>query len=84
MNEITNADLYGVLLDIKEDIGGLKSSTSTQLETIRNHSERISTLEDGAAKARGAAKVWALVGSGVGALVGGLGAAAATWLPGKH
>lgn len=83
MNDVTNADLYGVLLGIKEDIGGLKKSAEMQLEGLKNHGTRISSLEEGAAKQKGAAKVWTLVGSAVGAALGGLGAIVIpTWL--KH
>lgn len=61
MNKVTNADLYGVLLEIKEDIGGLKSSSTLQLTALENHGARIGALEQAGAKQRGAAKVWGLI-----------------------
>lgn len=71
MNEPTNADLYGVLLGIKEDIGSLKSTTTLQLEGLKNHAGRLVTLEDGMARQKGATRVWALVATTIGAIVGG-------------
>ena len=61
MNEPTNADLYGVLLTIKEDIGGLKTSSGLQLKALENHSNRITVLEDTAAKQKGAIKAWGTI-----------------------
>jgi arginine/lysine/ornithine decarboxylase len=84
VNEPTNADLYNVLLDIKEDIGGLKTSASLQLEGLKNHSGRIIALEDGAARQKGAAKVWTLVGSATGAIAGAVAAVFAAWVQAKH
>lgn len=80
MSEVTNADIYGVLLDIKEDIGGLKSSASLHLKAIENHGERLGKLEKVAANQRGAAKVWTLVGSAVGSAAG----AVLGWFFGVH
>lgn len=79
MTDPTNADLYGVLLGIKEDLGGLKTSSGLQLQALQNHNGRIGVLEAGAARQKGAAKVWTLVGSGLGAAVGGAGAILAAW-----
>lgn len=74
-SKVTNADLYGVLLEIKEDIGGLKTSASMQLEGLKNHAGRLVNLEDSVSKQKGASKVWAMVSSGIGAVAGGLVAA---------
>ncbi len=61
MSEVTNAEIYGVLLDLKEDVGGLKKSCDLQLEAIKSHSIRLTALEGAAERQRGAAKVWGLV-----------------------
>jgi len=78
MSDISNSQIYGVLLEIKSDIGGLQESSKLQLAAITNHSGRINTIETTLAKQAGAAKVWTLVatalGSVVGAVAGSLGA----------
>lgn len=79
-SEVTNADLYQALGGIRESIGGLKASVDLSLKGLENHSGRISALEKGAASQKGAAKVWTLVGSGIGAAVGGAAAIFAAWL----
>lgn len=71
-NEVTNGDLYSVLLGIKEDIGGLKTSADLHFEALKNHSERIGVLENSVAKQKGAVKVWGLVATGAATAVGGL------------
>jgi hypothetical protein len=80
VSEVTNTDIYSVLLDIKEDIGGLKASSDLQLKGLTAHGERIATLEESSAKQKGAAKVWGLVGTAV----GGLAAAVAGAVFSKH
>ena len=82
MTDPTNADLYSVLLDIKGDIGGLKATSKLQLEGLKSHGARLKVLEDGAARQKGAAKVWALVGSALGAAIGGTAAILTAWM--KH
>lgn len=79
-NDVSNADIYGVLLGIKEDIGGLKATSELQLKGLQNHGTRLGVLEDGAAKQKGAAKVWTLVGTAVGSAVGACAAIFAAWL----
>lgn len=70
MTNVTNGDLYGVLLEIKEDIGSLKSSSTLQLEGLRNHNGRLNLLEGMAQRQRGAVKVWGLLATGAAAIVG--------------
>lgn len=70
MNEITNADLYGVLMDIREDIGALKATTGSQLKEVAEHAERIGALELSAAKQRGAIGVWGVIATGAAAISG--------------
>lgn len=72
MNEVTNADLYGVLLDIKEDIGGLKASTDLHLRALENHSTRIGSLEGAENRQKGAVKVWGLIATGAATIVAAL------------
>lgn len=82
-NEVTNADLLGILVTIKGDVGGLQASTDLQLRALTLHNTRIALLEESSAKNKGAAKVWALVGSGIGAALGGAVAIITAWI-GKH
>lgn len=79
-NDVSNADIYSVLLGIKEDIGGLKNSADTHFEALKNHGNRINLLEEGAARQKGAAKVWTLVGSTIGAALGAGVAVATAWI----
>lgn len=69
-DEVTNAAIYGALMDIKKDIGGLQTSSTLQLEGLRSHATRIAALEEGASRQKGAAKVWTLVGTAVGTVAG--------------
>lgn len=70
MTEVTNADLYGALMDIREDIGALKTSASINLTALQSHSTRIGDIEATINKQRGAARVWGLVATGLGSLAG--------------
>lgn len=83
-NEVSNADIYGALMGIKEDIGGLKANATLQLEGLKSHATRITALEDGAARQKGAAKVWTMVGSAVGAAIGMIGGIVAAWVKTTH
>lgn len=76
MNDrVTNATIYEALMDIKEDIGGLKKSSDLHLEAIKNFGPRIGALETTAAKQKGKASVLGALfaaGSGIaGAFLGG-------------
>lgn len=71
LNKVTNADIYGVLMEIKEDIGGLKASSGLHLEGLRNHAERIGVLEGASQRQKGAVKVWGLIATGAATVVGG-------------
>lgn len=68
---VTNADIYGVLMDLKEDMGAVKQSSALQLEAIKNHSTRIADLEGTAQRQKGAVTVWGIVATGVATLAGG-------------
>lgn len=73
MTEVTNETLYGVLLDIKEDIGGLKATNELHLKALENFGPRISALETDMAKQKGAAKVWGLVATAAASVAGVIG-----------
>jgi hypothetical protein len=79
MDNPTNADLYGVLMGIKEDIGGLKEGGRLQLLGLQNHSGRLDALESTADKQKGAAKVWSMVGTSVAGIAGALVTIGTTW-----
>lgn len=66
----TNDQIYSALLEIKEDIGGLKASSDLFVKGLTNHSERIVKLEDSVSKQKGAMKVWGMVATAVGAVAG--------------
>lgn len=70
MSSISNEQIYGVLLDIKGDIGGLQESSRLQLAAITNHTGRITAVETAQAKQAGATRVWALVATALGTAVG--------------
>lgn len=61
VTKVTNADIYGVLMDLKEDMGAVKQSTALHLEGLKNHGERILVLEGASAKQKGAVKVWGMI-----------------------
>ena len=82
MPEVTNSDLLSVLMDIKGDVGGLKSASELHLKALESHGTRIGVLESSAERQKGAAKVWALMGSGLGASVGVIGSIVTIWM--KH
>lgn len=68
----TNDQIYAALLDIKQDIGGLKASSELFVKGLENHSGRIVKLEDSVSKQKGAARVWGIVSTLAGAIVGGV------------
>lgn len=72
MSTISNEQIYGVLLDIKGDIGGLQESSRLQLAAITNHAGRLVVLETAQAKQAGAARVWALLATAIGTAAGAL------------
>jgi hypothetical protein len=67
---ISNDQIYDALLGVKQDIGGLKATADLHLKAIENFGPRIGALEMTAAKQKGAARVWALVATGLGTVVG--------------
>ncbi len=79
MGEITNENLYVVLLGIKEDIGGLKTASDIQTDTLKGHDTRLDVLEEDSAKHKGEKKIWGVVMATLGSVLGGLGAIATDW-----
>lgn len=71
MARVTNADIYGVLMTLKEDMGAVKASTAMHLEGLKNHAERIGVLEGASQRQKGAIKVWGLIATGMATVVGG-------------
>lgn len=71
VTKVTNADIYDVLMDLKEDMGAVKQSTAIHMEGLKNHSERIGVLEGAAQRQKGAVTVWGLVATGAATLAGG-------------
>lgn len=71
MNKVTNADIYGVLMDLKEDMGAVKQSTALHLKGLENHAARIGVLEATSQRQKGAVTVWGMVATGAAAIAGG-------------
>lgn len=72
MSNVSNEQIYGALLDIKADIGGLQESSRLQLAAITNHAGRITAVETAQAKQAGAARVWGLVATALGTAAGAI------------
>lgn len=68
-NEVTNADLLGVLTKISGDIGGLKTSAELQLKALENHATRIGVLEGASERQKATVKVWGVVATTAATLV---------------
>lgn len=69
-----NQVIYNVLMDIKGDVGAVKAIAENTRQVLKQHVEddkvltdRVRRVELAQAKARGAAKVWTLVGGTLGA-----------------
>lgn len=69
---VTNADIYGVLMDLKEDMGAVKQSSALHLEGLKNHAERIGVLEATSQRQKGAVTTWGLVATGMATIAGGV------------
>lgn len=64
-NKVTNADIYGVLMELKEDMGSVKTLGFAQTESLRNHADRLTVLEGRSERQRGALTVWGVVATGI-------------------
>lgn len=79
-SEISNSDLFNVLMTIRQDLGGLSVKADATSALLEKHDLRISGLEAGANRQKGAAKVVLMAGT----VLGTVGGVVATWLTGKH
>ena len=70
MNNVSNDTIFEALMDLKGDIGGLKSSNELFLNELQNHTGRISVLEGNVERQRGAVRVWGLIATGLATTVG--------------
>lgn len=77
---ISNSDLFNVLLTIREDIGRLDTKADVSTQLLEKHDARLTTLETGANRQKGAAKVVMTMGT----ILGAVGGIVVTWLTGKH
>lgn len=80
MSEISNGDLFNVLMSIKGDIGRLDTKADTAAELLEKHDSRIGLLEAGANRQKGAVKVIMTAGP----ILGAVGGIVAGWFTGKH
>lgn len=60
-SKVSNADIYGVLMELKEDMGSVKTSIFAQTESLKNHGDRLTVLEGRSERQRGALTVWGVV-----------------------
>ena len=77
---MSEMEITGILLEIKEDIGNIKGTLEALSANLERHvdddvavEERVAHLELTRAKGQGRASVWHLVGGGLGAMLGVLG-----------
>lgn len=79
-----------ILLDIKADVGGLKSDMASLRAWMQEHSKgdeaveaRVRELELKHARHKGAASVWLMIATGVGAAIGAIAPGAVEWFKAK-
>lgn len=70
MSEVSNEQLLGVLLEMKGDIGEIKSTGTTNAAAIAQHTLSIGELQQSHARLKGFAGALAVVGSVIGAVAG--------------
>ena len=84
MSEVSNSDLMGVLLSVREDLGGIKANVASTSALLANHigvdtvvqsqlRTDVSTLQMGAARQKGflaaIGTVGTLLGAGIGYII---------------
>lgn len=92
MADISNEQIYAVLLDMKHDLGVVSAQTASHAQTLIEHlkrsdtlTQRIDTLERTDAADSGADKTWRrLITAGVGGFGGLLGTLMAHLWTGGH
>lgn len=72
MDEISNDTLFNALMNIKGDIGGLKTSTDLFVKGLENHSIRIGALEGTSQRQKGAVTAWGLAATAMATVAGGV------------
>lgn len=70
MNEVSNEQLLSVLLDMKGDIGEIKSTGVSNATAILQHATSIGELQQSHARLKGFAGAFSVVGSIVGGMIG--------------
>lgn len=71
MGEVSNSDIFIALMDLKGDVGGIKTANDLVLKGLENHSARLGVLEGASQRQKGAVTVWGIVATGVATLAGG-------------
>lgn len=71
MGEVSNSDIFIALMDLKGDVGGIKTANDLVLKGLENHSVRLGVLEGASQRQKGAVTVWGIVATGVATLAGG-------------
>jgi hypothetical protein len=81
MSEVTNSDLMGVLMSVREDLGGIKANVASTSALLANHigvdtvvqaqlRTDVSTLQLGAARQKGFLAAIGTIGTMLGAGMG--------------
>lgn len=70
MSEVSNEQLLGVLLEMKGDIGEIKSTGTANATAIAQHAVNIGELQMSHARLKGFAGALSVVGSVVGGMIG--------------
>jgi len=65
-------EILQAILEIKEDIGGMKADVGTIKVALPDVFTRVGSLEESRARARGAAKAWGILSAPLGAVGGAL------------
>lgn len=71
MGDVSNEQIYGALLDIKQDIGNLNAKADTTTTWLNQQEVRVVALEACANRQKGAARAMALLAGALGT-IGGL------------
>ena len=84
-NEVSNGEIYGVLLVLNEKVGSLTAKIDSHhawmgkhVEDDRRMGEDIHAIQMAQSKQRGSTKTWGLVATSVGGILGTVAGAAAS------
>jgi hypothetical protein len=78
-DEVSNAQLLVVLTNISGQVGEVKGKVDLYGEALKMQAVRLSGLETREAKQAGAARVWGMVGAGIGSVLSLIGGALFNW-----